>query len=452
MAFFRGVVAVSPVVGEPRTGYNGYASNAGDLILSPAGRRNRFVVVAPDAGEELIGAFRKRVLGRPVPYYHHSRSLTDHPRGLTDYLFALPGDPHSPESIFARLRWGGQFVCVGRDAKEMAVHAEAYRQNGGFEVDREGARFRKGLPLFSTTFRYFVARKVVLISPATHTNRFTFDVELVRAARGSDKYVVRKQVPEYRHIFRRLRTKFPDLDDETLDKRSRKLVERVFPVFLTREMAFLQLLQRDLPSSYRHRVPVPLGVEKGKDGLVHKLYMSWLRLGCEPLPHLEFAIQSADLLRVLHDRVGVIHFDLRLDNFVITRDGVGFVDFGSAVRVDEQFANSPMLGSLFDEMKSTSKAQLALARMVQTGDVTSSYLTNAHRTIDKAIDVFYLIIQMRRPHANPDFVDLVDYDSESEEARRLRGLSARILRPKDSKRSEYRSAADLLHGLERIKG
>ena len=71
--------------------------------------------------------------------------------------------------------------------------------------------------------------------------------------------------------------------------------------------------------------------------LVQTLYLKWLRNSrATPLSQLEFACQSADLLSAIHDRAGIIHLDLRLDNFVITENGVGFVDFGLCDRLDTQ--------------------------------------------------------------------------------------------------------------------
>ncbi len=70
---------------------------------------------------------------------------------------------------------------------------------------------------------------------------------------------------------------------------------------------------------------------------------------------MEFARQAAELLHVLHDRAGVIHLDLRLDNFVLTEHGVGFVDFGSAVRCGEDLKANPMLGTIFGELMKTSQ-------------------------------------------------------------------------------------------------
>lgn len=411
------------------------------------------VKVSPRAGERLITTFRGRVLQEDVPYRTFARASEqisdDHE--MVDHVFDLPGELHSPEHVFDRLRWGGQFIGISKDANEIKSRAQQFDIGNGFLLDNEHAHFKRGLPFFSTKFHYFIARKVHLIQPGASTRRFTFNVRLVKPKNGDEGYVVRKQVPDYKTIFRRLREKFPNADTDILSKRSQKLCERVFPVFLSREAAFLQLLQRDLPKPYKRRVPSVLGVEKGSDGLVRKLYLKWLRQGCEPLPHLEFARQSADMLRVLHDLANVIHLDLRLDNFVITRDGVGFVDFGSAVRVGENLTENPMLRSLFDEMMSTSKIQRALGKMVETGRVTSSYIASSHQKIDKAIDLFYLAIQMKKPLSNPDFIGLVNFNAESEVSKRLSGLTAAILRPKDPKRAKFISAADVVRGINRIE-
>src|SRR5581483_4355134 len=97
---------------------------------------------------------------------------------------------------------------------------------------------------------------------------------------------------------------------------------------------------------YDKRVPHLIDMEKDDRGFVRRLRMNWLRNGGEPLAHMEFARQSADLLRI-------IHLDLRLDNFVVTPHGVGFVDFGSAVRDNEDLSRNPLLQSLFGELMRT---------------------------------------------------------------------------------------------------
>ena len=99
----------------------------------------------------------------------------------------------------------------------------------------------------------------------------------------------------------------------------------------------------------------------------------------------------------------VIHLDLRLDNFVITPQGVGFVDFGSAVRVGEAFPEASLLSNLFGEMMRTSQIQRMLGKMSESGQITSEEIRAGYHRVDKAVDFFYLAVQINNPHANPDF-------------------------------------------------
>lgn len=375
-----------------------------------------------------------------------------------DYLAAVGGDVDTPDDVFHRLRWGGQFIYLSSDPRQVLAMLRACQEHGGFAIDHGADSFRAplfnlplpSLPGLGRKMHFMVARRVTLVPPGQVSDRFTFDVRLAQRKPPLNDYVVMKQVPPYYRIVQRLRERFPEASSDVLLQRAEKLVERVFPVFLTREAAFLQLLQRDLPSEYRDRVPQIIGVKNGADGLVHKLYMSWLRVGGEPLSQLEFARQSADLLRCLHDRVGVMHLDLRLDNFVITPRGVCFVDFGSAVRVNEDLTQSPMLRSLFDEMMSTSQIQVTLGRMKKTGRLTSDVILAAHGKVDRAVDLFYLALMISRPTSNPELRPLIKYDPKSEEAKRISLLTDAILRPKNPHRPGFISAADMLKGLARI--
>jgi tRNA A-37 threonylcarbamoyl transferase component Bud32 len=241
------------------------------------------------------------------------------------------------------------------------------------------------------------------------------------------------------------------MSHEVIEKRARKFTEKIFPTFLTREAAILKILERDLPAPYNRRVPKVISIEKDKRGFVRKLYMRWLQNGGQPLSHMEFARQSADLLRVMHDIAHVIHLDLRLDNMVITEDGVGFVDFGSSVRDDENLAENPLLESLFDELMRTSHIQVMLEKMTTSGAVTSKVISRGLQKVDKAIDFFYLAVQFNAPHQNPDLTDLILYDPKSDDARHLERLTKEILRPADPANPTFRSAKDILHGVERIQ-
>jgi hypothetical protein len=166
---------------------------------------------------------------------------------------------------------------------------------------------------------------------------------------------------------------------------------------------------------------------------------------------MEFAHQAADLLRAMHDVARVIHLDLRMDNMVITEQGVGFIDFGSASRVGEDLSRNPLLASLFGELMQTSQIQRLLDQMTIAGHVTSEAIRQGRGKVDRSVDFFYLALVFNSPHSNPDLAALVDYDPNSKDASDLRKLTAQILRPADPQNPAFRSAKDILHGIERIR-
>ena len=82
--------------------------------------------------------------------------------------------------------------------------------------------------------------------------------------------------------------------------------------------------------------------------------------------------------------------------------------------------------------------------------VTSEEITSSHQRIDKAVDFFYLALQINNPLSNPDFRGLVEYDPQSPQAQALAQLTAKILRPADPHHPEFTSAQDILRGIESI--
>jgi len=411
----------------------------------------------PIAGEE-VAAVLRRVAAVDRELAAIPRPMgTLHKGDLVDSLLCTSEDPHSSREMFDRLRWGGQVVCVTPD-RHQAVRHSIQLANQGFEITqpvKSVSRRPWGLPipLFGKQLWYFVARKLLLVQPGRITDRFTYHVHLEHgsAEGGEQAYVVVKEVPTLQQVTARLQSKWPELPDDVIEKRARKFADKIFPVFLTREAAILKIVNRDLPAEYRHRVPKLLKMEQDQNGYAQRLYLNWLRNGGEPISQLQFARQSADLLRVLHDEVGVMHLDLRLDNFVITPRGVGFVDFGSAVRVDEDLSKSPMLTSLFEELMHTSEIQRMLLKMTRSGQVTSQAICGGLHKVDKAVDYFYLAVQINSPHSNPELKSLIRYDKQSREAQMLAELTARILRPEDPSQPAVRSAADILRGIEQIE-
>lgn len=406
----------------------------------------------PSDAARLAGLIRKHLLARDGEYARFGSGAKSSTQ--SDFLLMMPGDPATPSEVFDRLRWGGRLLFASSSPMPVADLANLYRQDPSFAFEQEPAVCRTGwlgLPFFGRRFSFLTVRKTSLLAPGQVTDRFTFDVRLVRARPPQTGWVVLKQVPSYGSVYQRLRQRFPDASAETTYQRTHRLIDHVFPVFLSREAAFLQLLQRDLPEPYRRRVPTALGAEKGPDGLIRRLTMSWLRLSGPPLSHLAFARQATELLSVLHEKVRLIHLDLRMDNMVITGDGVGFVDFGSAVRVGEDLSQSPMLEALYDQMMSTSQIQQVLGRMIDSGRLTSSVLAAARGKVDKAVDVFYLALQMKHPDRHPDLSAFIQVDPASEEARLIGALSDGVLRPSDPKRPKYVSARDVSQALARIE-
>lgn len=390
-----------------------------------------------------------QVFGKPEMEHGHAPNMVN-------YWFATSGQATKPEEIFDHLHWGGVYVYLCDNPKEAVSVQQAFHDKGGFVVEQPitpiGTKILGfTLPGLSKKGYYFMARKMLLIPPGSTTERFTYHVQLARNDDAEFGHVVLKEVPSLDNVVWRLKEKHPQVDHEIILKRARKLVDSVFPVFLTRETAILNLLQRDMPEDYRHRIPKVVGYEKDKRGFVRRLYLNWMRHGGKPMSQIEFAMQAADLLRTLHDHGGMIHLDLRLDNIVISDGQVGFVDFGSAVRVGEDLTESPMLTSLFEEMMRTSQIQRLLGKWKDTGRVTSRVISDQHQRVDKAIDFFYLAVQMNRPHHNPEFVDQIRYHKETLEAQQINNLTGSILRPEDPHRPMFRSASDILKGLNKIE-
>jgi tRNA A-37 threonylcarbamoyl transferase component Bud32 len=380
--------------------------------------------------------------------------------GLVDLVHVDVDEVADAKKVFKKLRWGGLCLVAAHHKRQLLETAEQFKMNG-FAIERGPTYVRQGrwpiafLGFLNRKIHAFVARKIDLILPGEVTNRFTYHVQLARNDDPKEPIVVLKQVPTLESVVYRLSKKHPDYPAEGLERLARKFTEKIFPTFLTREAAMLMILQEYLSPPYNARVPRLIGMEKDHRGFVRSLRMSWLRNGLreggEPISHMEFARQSADLLRVLHDIPGIIHLDLRLDNMVITPDGVGFVDFGSAVRQDEDLSKNPLLQSLFGELMKTSQIQKMMEQMTLSGQVTSQVIKSGRNKPDKAADFFYLALQFNSPHANPDLAGLIDYDPKSREARDLSHLTSEILRPKDPSNPTFKSAKDILHGIERIQ-
>jgi hypothetical protein len=417
----------------------------------------------PPHNPVLIDVVRERVFSHNAEYAAHGPGLNVASLADTDttplpgyFLFAAEDELHDPDEIFRGLRWGGQFVYASHSRRLVAKLPERFIRRG-FEIARAPTFVRKpilgmSLPLISPKIHYFAARKVDLTLPREISERFTYQVYLSFDP-SLGRHVVVKEIPSVERVSARLRAKFPDAPADLIDRRARKFTEKIFPIFLTREAAMLKLLARDLPEHYRKRVPHIIDMEQDAKGFVRRMRMSWLRNappGGRPLTQLQFAWQAADLLRAVHDAAGIIHLDLRLDNMVVTEHGVGFVDFGSAVRIGENIQGNPLLNTIYDELMRTSQIQRMLEKMTVEGTVTSRIFHEAYGKVDKGVDLFYLALQINKPLTNPDFRGLVKFEKDSEQAQRLGVLTQEVLKPHDPTHPTIRSASDLLDGIERV--
>ncbi len=372
--------------------------------------------------------------------------------GPADYLAPLPGEQLSPREAFARLRWGGQVVMMDHHRRRLQRRAAAFADGHGFVIEHPPRRIKlPGLALPGIGRRHFcfVARKTQLAHPGDMTERYSYNVHLSQADDG--RWVVVKQVPSARNMARRLRRRMPGADEAVIARATHKLIEHVFPVFLTREAAFLKILQQRLPKKYRDRFPQVLDIEKDDQGFVRKLALHWIRMGGPELSQLEFARQLAELTHVLHDHVGVMHLDLRLDNVVVSNGKVCIVDFGSAVRMGEHISRSPMLDQLFNEMMSTCQVQRVLGRMKRTGRLTSPVIVDKHEKLDKAADLFYVALQINKPHSNPDLKGLVRYRPAGDQALALTQFTSEVLCPADISAPSVTSTRELLEGILEIE-
>ena len=375
--------------------------------------------------------------------------------GLLDIRLAGPGDPKDPDEAFRRLRWGGVFACIDPSFERVEHIMEAFDGKNGFTIERPidelwGGTMGFRIPRITPRAFYFLARKTELVAPGEIAQHHSYDVSLVLDSEVEHGFRVCKKVPSIADTAGRLRGLHPQLDRDEAQLRAMRLVNDVFPIFLTREAKMLQMVQKALPAPFRSRVPRLLGVKKNDQGFVTRLDMNWLRNGGRPISHLEYARQAAELLSVLHDHARIMHLDLRPDNLVITPEGLGFIDFGTAARVDEDLLGNAVLGPLFRDVMQTSQIQRSLGAMLEKGLMTNQALAAAYGRPDTRVDTFQLAVLINRPHANPEFEQLVRYNPLESTAAQLERLTASILRPRIPCASGCKTAADILRGIDRI--
>ena len=56
-----------------------------------------------------------------------------------------------------------------------------------------------------------------------------------------------------------------------------------------------------------------------------------------------------------------------------------------------------------------------------------------------------------KPHGNPQLNHLIELNRESPQARSLSALTAAVLRPKNPRHAQFKTAGDILRGIRRIE-
>lgn len=423
---------------------------------------------------DFVAAVAERVLTRASDRTRFAQSEAQFGvSGVRDYEFnATPADA-DPDATFDRLRWGGQLVFVSKQSHAVDQLLTRYRDRPEWFIEHEpeAIAVRPSSPLrqrladlplpsglrrllHGPTAHYFVARKILLDPVHRLTAKHSYDVRLVRAAgkvdqtHATDGYVVLKRVPTLEQAIARLRqTCPPGTRPDRLETIASKLVRKVFPIFLTREAAFLKLLQRDLPPNFRGRTPRVLSMEVDDKGLVRAMSLKWMRQGGSPISQTDFVTQSAELLRALHESVGIMHLDLRLENMLVTDAGVCMIDFGSSVRVGEDLRSAAIIDTLIREMLQASQITRNLERQRAKKLIRSNVFADLPYPPTPAFDLFALATNMTRPHDNPEFMGLIEHDRHSDEALRFSRLRKRILQPRPDDPAPIRTVHDLCAAL-----
>jgi ribosomal protein S18 acetylase RimI-like enzyme len=160
-------------------GHPGHASKRDRLLRGVAAR-----AFADDPEFTRYGAGVDALIASPP------RTVPAGERAPLDFLFAYENEPHDPDDVFSRLRWGGQFVYASKHGRRVEQMNELFGHRG-FETMPRPGMIREPLPLFgvrlpllSKKLHFFVARKVNLVLPRQFSDRFTYHLQLVPARDG----------------------------------------------------------------------------------------------------------------------------------------------------------------------------------------------------------------------------------------------------------------------------
>ena len=394
----------------------------------------------PAAAAARLAAARRWLLPDARAAARFDRSLTDIGE-LQDHLVcdlggaaaaaALPG----PEPAFDCLRWGGQVVLLGDTAEAVGRARAAFLHRPEWACEQDAPAVLPGAAGRPAPGYAATVRKVLLEPPGRLTARHSYAVALHPAAGPADAaalrqghgWTVEKRVPTVAEALSRLKQTHPGLDPDRAAVLAEKLVMKAFPLLLTREAAFLRRLQTYLPDNLKPRTPELHKLEVDERGFARRLELTWLRMGGPPLSQLQFARGAAEMVAAAHTHATLMHLDLRLGNFVITERGVGLIDFGSSVMLNEDLTANRAVNSVIREMLLASEISHDLRRHRNKRLADNPAFTDLPYPPAAGYDLFALATCMTRPHDFDEFRGIVTFDRDGDDALRLSRLRQRVL-------------------------
>ncbi len=353
------------------------------------------------------------------------------------------------------LTWGGVLWLAGSRAREVDAAVARVLQDPDLTLDQP----TRSIPSAGRkSVRFGASVRRTGQHAAWQAARMTYQVDLVGwsgdgAIAG---LAVRKQVPALESVAQRLQALDPALSARQAEATALGLVRKGMPLMLSREAAFLKILHRRLPAEVdagdgridpRLVIPRVLDLTHDDAGLVQSFTMTWLRQGRpRPLALLDFVAGAARMTAALH-RIGVLHLDLRLDNLVVTPDGVGVIDFGSSVRQGEDLSAHRIVGKTLGQALSASQLATELRDMQAARRVTAPLVLDSVGKATPEADVAALTLQMTRVDEHPVLSHLVHVDRDAADYRRLARLRRDILRPDGAASPILRTAHDLARAV-----
>ncbi len=355
---------------------------------------------------------------------------------MRDFHIVDAANPPQEDVLFDTLRWGGQLLILGQNEQAVTACRQRFAGSPSWCCEQPDKLPPPQAVPGGPAVHLCTVRKVGIELPGRLTARHSYEVRLVHrpAAHpshelgpGSAGWAVEKRVPTFEETHARLIQTHPTIAPAQANAVVRWLVKTAFPLMLTRETAFLGRIHTYMPAHLAGRTPELLEVEKDPRGMINRIHMTWLRQGGETLSQIAFAQQAAEMLSAAHHAAGLMHLDVRLGNLVVTERGVGLIDFGSSVMIDENLASNRTAQKVIHRTLESSEITENLIRHHNKGLLGNPLFNDLPTPPTAGFDLFALATCMTRPHDLDEFRGLVAFEPHSPDAVTLSQLRRRVL-------------------------